>query len=276
MPAFSFEALDAQGQTRKGVLEADTARAARGQLRTQALVPLVVVLVGSGQPVGTSSGWSQRLLTRPAFNTTGLAVWTRQLAGLVGAGLPLERALTALADEADDERQRDLLAALRAEVNGGSAFARALQQHPREFSDIYCAVIGAGESSGSLGLVLERLADDLEERQALQAKLMGAALYPAIVTLVALFIVVFLVTYVVPQVAQVFAGSKKTLPLLTRVLLGVSDFARDYGLVFLIGLPVAAAGLKLTLTRDALREKFDAFCLTLPILGRLALGYNTA
>ncbi|MBY0455598.1 MAG: type II secretion system inner membrane protein GspF [Burkholderiaceae bacterium] len=276
MPAFSFEALDAQGQTRKGVLEADTAKAARGQLRAQALVPLAVELLGAGQPLASSPSWGQRWFTRPAFSATGLAVWTRQLAGLVASGLPLERALTALADEADDERQHHLLAALRAEVNGGSTFARALQQHPREFSDIYCAVIGAGESSGSLGLVLERLADDLEERQALQAKLMGAALYPAIVTLVAITIVLFLVTYVVPQVASVFVGSKRALPFLTVAMLAISSAVRSYGWLLASALILIAISARLMLAKDEFRQKFDAGWLQLPLVGRLARSYNAA
>ena len=276
MPAFSFEALDAQGQTRKGVLEADTAKAARGQLRAQALVPLAVQPVDAGQAAGASAHWSQRLFTRPAFSATGLAVWTRQLAGLVASGLPLERALTALAEEADDERQHHLVAVLRAEVNAGSTFARALEQHPREFSDIYCAVIGAGEASGSLGLVLERLADDLEERQALQAKLVGAALYPAIVTLVAITIVLFLVTYVVPQVASVFAGTKRALPFLTVAMLGLSSGVRNYGWLMLSTLVLIAVGARLALSKADFREKFDAAWLTLPLVGRLARGYNAA
>ena len=276
MPAFSFEAPDAQGQTRKGVLEADTAKAARGQLRAQALVPLAVQPVDAGQAAGASAHWSQRLFTRAAFSATALAVWTRQLAGLVASGLPLERALTAPAEEADDERQHHLVAVLRAEVNAGSTFARALQQHPREFSDIYCAVIGAGEASGSLGLVLERLADDLEERQALQAKLVGAALYPAIVTLVAITIVLFLVTYVVPQVASVFAGTKRALPFLTVAMLGLSSGVRNYGWLMLSTLVLIAAGARLALSKADFREKFDAAWLTLPLVGRLARGYNAA
>ena len=276
MPAFSFEALDAQGQTRKGVLEADTAKAARGQLRAQALVPLAVQPVDAGQAAGASAHWSQRLFTRAAFSATALAVWTRQLAGLVASGLPLERALTALAEEADDERQHHLVAVLRAEVNAGSTFARALQQHPREFSDIYCAVIGAGEASGSLGLVLERLADDLEERQALQDKLVGAALYPAIVTLVAITIVLFLVTYVVPQVASVFAGTKRALPFLTVAMLGLSSGVRNYGWLMLSTLVLIAVGARLALSKADFREKFDAAWLTLPLVGRLARGYNAA
>ncbi len=275
MPAYAFEALDAQGATSKGVMEADTARAVRGQLRAQALVPLQVQpLSGPGATTGEGAlaGWGRR----PVFNATGLAVWTRQLAGLVAAGLPLERALTALADEADDERQRTLVATLRAEVNAGSPFARALAQFPRDFSEVYTAVVGAGEQSGALGVVLERLADDLEARQALRARLVGAALYPAIVTLVALVIVIFLVSYVVPQVASVFAGTQRSLPFLTTVMLGISAAVRDWG--WLVALLLAAGGvvLALSLRNPALRERFDAAWLRLPLVGRLARGYNAA
>jgi general secretion pathway protein F len=275
MPAFSFEALDDQGLTRKGVVEADTAKAARGQLRAQALVPLAVELVGD--QASTGAGVTGRsLFTRPVFGATALAIWTRQLAGLVSSGLPLERALTALSEEAENERQRHLVAVLRAEVNAGSTFARALQQHPREFSDIYCAVIGAGEHSGKLGLVLERLADDLEERQALKAQLVGAALYPAIVTLVAIAIVLFLVSYVVPQVASVFAGSKRALPFLTVAMLAISSFVRNYGLWAFIAIVLGAIGARWALSMAVFRERFDAAWLNLPLVGRLARGYNAA
>ncbi len=273
MPAFSFEALDEQGQTRKGVLEADTAKAARSQLRAQALVPLAVQTVGEGAANGVQRPGA---FTRPVFNTTALAVWTRQLSGLVSSGLPLERALTALADEAEGERQHHLVAMLRAEVNAGSTFARALQQHPREFSEIYCAVISAGEHSGNLALVLERLADDLEERQALKAKLLGAALYPAIVTVVALCIVVFLMTYVVPQVAGVFAGTKRQLPWLTVAMLSLSHFVRAWGLWLGAALVLAVLAGRWALTIETLRQRFDAFWLGLPLVGRLARGYNAA
>ena len=274
MPAFTFEALDAQGQTRKGILEADNARAARSQLRTQALVPLQVEPVAAGQSKGGASvsNW----LTRPVFSSTSLAVWTRQIAGLVSSGLPIERALAALAEEAEDQRQHQLVAALRAEVNAGSSFARALEQHPREFSDIFCAVIGAGESSGSLGPVLENLADDLESRQALKSKLIGASLYPAIVTLVAIVIVIFLVSYVVPQVAGVFAGTKRALPFLTVVMLNVSDFVRSYGWFMLGVIVLGGMGFRMALKNEAFRENFDAQWLNLPLVGRLSRSYNAA
>ena len=278
MPAYSFEAINPQGQTRKGVIEADTVKSARNQLRAQSLVPLAVEPVGAGGATqsGNEGGWRDRLMTRPVFNTTGLAIWTRQIAGLVAAGLPLERALSALSEEAEDEKQRNLVAALRAEVNGGSPFAKALAQHPREFSPIYTSVIGAGEQSGNLGLVLERLADDLEEQQNLKAKLIGAALYPAIVTLVAIVIVMFLVGYVVPQVANVFAGSKRALPMLTVIMLAIGSFVKSYGWLVLIAIILGAIGARFAWANAAFRDKFDAAWLNFPILGRLARGYNAA
>jgi general secretion pathway protein F len=210
------------------------------------------------------------------FSSTALAIWTRQLAGLVTSGLPLERALTALTEESENERERNLVAALRAEVNAGSSFAKALGQYPREFSEIYVAVVGAGEQSGHLGLVLERLADDLEERQALRARLVGAALYPAIVTAVAIAIVLFLVTYVVPQVANVFAGTKRALPFLTSAMLAISAFVRQWGWLAALALIVGGVGLRLALRGEAFRQTFDAGWLNLPLLGRLARGYNAA
>ncbi|GAA4329581.1 type II secretion system inner membrane protein GspF [Variovorax defluvii] len=277
MPAYSFEAIDQQGQPRKGVLEADTARSARGMLRAQSLIPLNVTAVGSaeGGPAA-AGGWRRVIGRRRIFNATTLAVWTRQLAGLVSSGLPLERALTALTEESETEEQRNLVASLRADVNAGSPFGRALSQHPREFSPIYTAVIGAGEQSGNLGLVLERLADDLEQRQALQQKLVGAALYPAIVTLVAIVIVVFLVSYVVPQVANVFAGTKRALPFLTVAMLALSDFVRNYGWLMLGVIVLAAIGSRMALARATVRERFDAAWLELPLVGRLSRGYNAA
>jgi general secretion pathway protein F len=274
MPAFTYEALTAEGQTRKGVLDADSARAARGQLRSQALVPLSVELVDSGVSVhGEASApfWRKR-----AFSPSQLAIWTRQLAGLVTSGLPLERALTSLSEEAETPTQRDLVAAIRAEVGAGSTLGAALARHPREFSGIFVAVIGAGEHSGQLGLVLERLADDLEEQQNLQAKLLGAALYPAIVSVVALAIVLFLLAYVVPQVASVFAGSKQALPVLTRIMLGISSFVRNYGWLMLIALFFIAIGARMAWASAAFREKYDAAWLRVPIVGRLARGYNAA
>jgi general secretion pathway protein F len=271
MPAYRFEALDASCKTTSGLVDADTSRAARSQLRAQSLVPLAVTQVESG---GTKVGGFD--LSRKVFNATALAVWTRQLAGLVGSGLPLERALTALADEAEDARQRDLVAHLRSEVNSGSPFARALATMPREFDDVYRGVVAAGEQSGALGLVLERLADDLEARQELKGRLIGATLYPAIVSVIAVAIVVFLVTYVVPQVATVFTSTKRSLPLLTIAMMAFSDFLRSYGWLVLLALAAGGCLLTLMLRNEPFRERFDAGWLGLPLIGRLARGYNAA
>ena len=226
VPAYRFEALDAAGKAHQ-----------RPRRRRQ--------LAGRARAAARPARWCRWAVTRwprqarrqvgfsftrRVFNATGLAVWTRQLAGLVGAGLPLERALTALADEAEEQRQRELVAHLRSEVNGGAPFARALASVPREFDDVYRGVVAAGEQSGALGRVLERLADDLEERQALKGKLIGATLYPAIVSVIAVVIVVFLVTYVVPQVASVFTSSKRALPLPHRWYAGHQRFPARLGL----------------------------------------------
>ena len=271
MPAYKFEALDATGKASSGLLEADNAKAARAQLRAQSLVPLDVKQVEAS---GTSGGGLS--LKRRVFNNTGLTVWTRQLAGLVGSGLPLERSLTALADEAEDNRQRELVAHLRSEVNSGSTFARALATAPREFDDVYRGVVAAGEASGALGPVLERLADDLEERQALRAKLIGATLYPAIVSLIAVVIVIFLVTYVVPQVASVFTSSKRALPALTVAMLAVSGFLRSWGWLLLLAIAAGVGTLLFMLRNEAFRERFDAAWLGLPLIGKLSRGYNAA
>jgi general secretion pathway protein F len=276
MPAYSFTALDDQGQTRKGTLEADSAKSARAQLRTQSFIPLSVQVLAGGHSAAedaTQSGAGWRSKT---FSSNALAIWTRQLAELVSSGLPLEQALGSLSEEAETEAHRNLNASLRASVNGGTSFAKALEQHPREFAEIYVAVVGAGEQSGHLSLVLVRLADDLEERQQLQSKLMGAALYPAIVSLVAIVIVLFLVGYVVPQVAHVFAGSKHALPFLTVAMMAISDFVRGYGWMVLLLLLAGWALLWQMLKNAAFRERWDAAWLNLPVLGKLARGYNAA
>ena len=275
MPAYSFEALQNDGALRKGVLEADSAKAARSQLRAQSLVPLSVQAL-SADPSKSKSIWQLEIGSRKCFSAQELAVWTRQLASLVGSGLPLERALTALSDEAESEKQAHLIASLRAEVNAGLGLAKAMAQHPAEFSSLYTAVISAGEQGGNLGQVLTQLADDLQDQQTLKAKLLSASLYPAIVSLIALVIVIFLLSTVVPQVAQVFSGSQRKLPGLTVAMLALSDFVRNQGWLLLLLLALAWAAFHQAMKQTALRIGFDAAFLRLPVIGRLATGYNTA
>ena len=271
MPAYSFEALDPQGQTRRGVLEAETARHARSQLRAQDWVPLKIDVQQASRTGLQTVIWESKV-----FGHDALAVWTRQLAGLVGAGLPLERGLSTLAQEAETPRQRDLVTALREEVNAGAPFAKALAQHPREFSAIYLAVIAAGEQSGHLDQVLENLAEDLQAQQTLRNKLLAATLYPAIVSMVALLIVFFLLTYVVPQVAQVFNSNQQALPWLTTFMLGLSALVQALWLWVLLLLLVGAWVLRLALRQRALQQRFDAAWLQIPLIGRLSRGYNAA
>jgi general secretion pathway protein F len=270
MPAYKYEALADSGRHASGLIEADNPRAARAAVRAQGLTPLSIDMV---QQHGAQEG---SRFVRRVFSQTALAVWTRQLAGLVGSSLPIERALTALADESEDSRQRELISQLKAEVNAGSTFARALAMAPREFDEVYRGVVAAGEQSGALGQVLERLADDLEERQDLKAKLVGAMAYPAIVSFISVLIVIFLVTYVVPQIATVFTSSKRTLPTLTILMLAISDFVRSWGWAMLGALAAGGLLLRQALKARAFRLRFDAAILGLPLIGRLARGYNAA
>lgn len=272
MPAYRFVALDATAAETRGVLEADSARGARGMLRARGLIPLEVdAIVAENAPGGQARRFSRRLL-----NAQQIALLTRQIAGLLVSGLPLERALAALADDADRAEVGHMLSAIKSEVAGGHSFATALGQHPREFSPIYCALVAAGEDSGNLGTVLASLADYLENSQALRGKLIQAMAYPAIVVLVAITVVVLLLTYVVPQVVGVFQGAHQKLPILTIALIWFSDFLRHWGFAILgllvAGTVTARQALKLPGPRAAL----DGALLRSPLLGRLVRGLNTA
>ena len=273
MPAYTYEALTELGATERGVVEADSERAARTQLRGQSLIPLKVEVVAQdNQRVnGDVVLWSAR-----TFSRTDVVVWTRQLASLVGAGLPLERVLSALSEEAATPGQRDLVAQIRAEVNAGAPLAQALAQHPREFDSLYTAVIEAGEQSGRLSQVLLQLALDLESAHAMRNKLLAASLYPAIVSGVALLIVLFLLAYVVPQVAQVFTSTQRSLPALTVAMLFISEVVQATWLLALVLLISGSVTLNILLRQSAFRLAFDQAWLKLPLLGRLSLGYNAA
>ncbi len=270
MPAFRYEAADAAGKTDKGVIEADSARQARTVLRARGLTPLVVDALGAQATKRGGSSFGKRLSAQEN------ALVTRQLASLLVAGLPLDEALAALADQAERAYVGELLAAIRAEVVGGSSLSVALAQHPKDFPDIYRALVSAGEHSGNLGLVLSRLADYIESRNALTSKIKLAFTYPAIVTVVAFAIVIFLLSYVVPQVVSVFANTKQKLPTLTIIMLWLSDFVRNWG--WLAAIVLAALGLLIRnlLKQPALRLSWHKWLLTAPLFGKLVRGYNTA
>ncbi|MCT7308581.1 type II secretion system inner membrane protein GspF [Ralstonia wenshanensis] len=270
MPAFRYEAADATGKTDKGVIEADSARQARTLLRARGLTPLLVDALGAQATKRGGSSFGKRLSAQEN------ALVTRQLASLLVAGLPLDEALAALADQAERAYVGELLAAIRAEVVGGSSLSVALAQHPKDFPDIYRALVSAGEHSGNLGLVLSRLADYIESRNALTSKIKLAFTYPAIVTVVAFAIVIFLLSYVVPQVVSVFANTKQKLPTLTIIMLWLSDFVRTWGWLAAIVLVVIGVLIRNLLKQPALRLSWHKWLLTAPLFGKLVRGYNTA
>lgn len=269
MTAFKYQALNAQGQEDQGVIQADSARAARQQLRLQGLTPLEVQsaegALGDTAPV-----------RRRAFNQMERSMITRQLAGLISAGLPLERALTALTDEALKPAQSQALMHIRSQVQSGTALATALAQHPKDFPVEFCAVVAAAEKSGQLGAVLERLATEMEAAEQLKSKLMGAALYPLIVTCIAIAMVIFLMAFVVPQVSTVFASRAQALPLLTQVLLVMSQAVQDYGWLALLTLLVIGGVGAMAYRQPNWRVRMDTWTLKTPVLGPLLLDYHHA
>ncbi|HUH40157.1 MAG TPA: type II secretion system inner membrane protein GspF [Castellaniella sp.] len=268
MASYQYEAVDAAGRSERGLVDADTERSARQVLRSRGLVPLTVVQTrGRGR-----SAWS----TRARISDADLGWFTRQLASLLAASLPLEAALRATIEQAQRRHVARVLALVRDDVRAGLRFGQALAAHPRDFPEIYRALVDAGEQSGDLAQVLERLADYIESRGALRNKVLTAFIYPGMVTLVSIGIVIFLLSYVVPQVVGAFAHAHQTLPLLTRMMLAASDFARDWGLLSVLGLIVAGILWRLHLRAPAARMAWDSRVLRLPIIGRYALGVDVA
>lgn len=273
MPAFRYEAVDAGGASRKGVVNADSPRAARADLRTQGLTPLTVEAIAAQvdeSGAARSRGFGERL------SQVELALFTRQLASLLEAGLPLEQAFTALLEQAERPYVRDLIASIRSEVMGGVSFSSALSRHPRDFAEIYRALVSSGEQIGQLARVLSRLADYIERRNALVQKVRLAFTYPAIVTVVAFAIVIFLLTYVVPQIVSVFANTKQKLPLLTVMMLAISDFVRAYGIYMAILIVGAFWLWRRALRNPDLKRRWHTWLLNAPVYGKFERSLNTA
>ena len=231
MAAFEYLALDARGREKKGVLEADTARLARQILRKQSLTPLEVSETsGRDKNKGANKG-AQTPTFRGGIKTNDLALLTRQVATLSAAGTPLEESLSAVSRQTEKQRIKSLLLSVRAKVLEGHSFASALSDYPKVFPEIYQATVSAGEQSGHLDAVLERLADYTEERQAANATVKKALIYPSMLVFASILIVSFLLAYVVPQVVQVFDGMDQELPTLTQLMLASSAFVRQWGLL---------------------------------------------
>jgi general secretion pathway protein F len=293
MPAFEYQALDPAGREQRGLLEGDSPRQIRQMLRDRQLLPVTVTEVrerpadgatasgstaAAGGPVASALARLRRRFGEPPIRigARDLALLTRQLATLVRAALPLEEALQAVAQQTERPATRKVLAAVRARVMEGDTLAAALGSFPRVFPEIYRATVGAGEQSGRLDTVLERLADYTERRDQLRQRVLGALLYPIVLTVMCVIVVAGLLTYVVPQVVAVFESGGNTLPWLTRTLLATSAFLRGWGwlLLLLIGLGVLAF-LRWLRAKPAQR-RFETLLLRLPFVGRLLRSLGAA
>jgi general secretion pathway protein F len=271
MGAFEYTALDTTGREQSGVVEGDTVKHVRQLLRERALLPVTVAEVKHGEAK------RQRSFTlRRGISASDLSLLTRQLATLVKAGLPLEEALLAVSQQSEKPRVQSIMLGVRSKVMEGHTLADGLSEFPRVFPEIYRSTVSAGESSGRLDGVLERLADYTENREVMRQKVLGALLYPIVLSCVCLGIVTMMMVYVVPKVIEVFESSKGKLPLATEILIFVSNFLRNYGIYLLIAIIAAIVGFIYWLRNIDNRRRFHRFQLRVPLFGRLVRGLNTA
>ena len=272
MSAFEYTALDKKGREKKGIVEGDSARLVRQQLRDQNLVPLTVTEVKkqAGNEKHNVFVFNQKI------STTELALMTRQLATLARSGIPLDEATATVARQSIKPKVKKLLLGVRAKILEGHTLADGLRDYPHIFSEMYCATVAAGEQSGHLDVVLERLADYTEQRQQLQQRLKLALIYPVILTVMSILVVSGLLTYVVPEVVKVFSDTGQQLPFLTIALITVSDFMQDWFVYLLLAMLAAFAAFKKLVQQPAFKKRYHQFLLKVPVLGNLVLGGNSA
>ncbi len=271
MGAFEYVAVDPGGKEHKGLIEGDTARTVRQTLRDRELLPLKVTEVAAREKKERSTFTFKR-----SVSPLELALLTRQLSTLARSGMPLDEALQAVAEQSERPRVKSVMLGVRARVIEGHPLETGLADFPQAFPEIYRATVAAGEQSGHLDAVLERLADYTESRQQLRQKVSHAMIYPIIVSMVAVLIVAGLLTYVVPQIIDVFDNVQQSLPLPTRILIGLSDFLRAYGLWLIVATVAGLIGFRYLLRREGPKRRWDRFLLRLPLVGRMTLGLNTA
>lgn len=271
MPAFSYQALDSTGKTSSGVLEGDSARHVRQQLREKSLIPVSVDEVTEAKTRRSSwHGFSTRV------SAGELALLTRQLATLIESSLPIDESLAAVAEQCEKPSHRNMVMAVRSKVVEGYELADALADFPSVFDTLYRAMVSAGEKSGHLDVVLLRLADYTEQRQETKSQITQALVYPILMLVFSVAIVMLLLTVVVPKIIGQFDRMGQDLPGITQLLITLSDGAQNYGILIIILTVIAAVGLRLALRRDAFRLKFDQWTLSLPFIGKLSRGINTA
>jgi len=271
MGAFEYTALDAGGRERKGILEGDTPRQVRQLLRERQLLPVSVTEVAEKEATD-----QKKFSLVKRISAADVALFTRQLATLVRAGLPLEESLLAVSQQTEKPRVQSVVLGVRSRVMEGHTLADGLGEFPRVFPEIYRATVAAGEHSGYLDAILERLADYTENREAMRQKVLGAMLYPIVLTVMCFGIVSGLLVYVVPKVVEVFESSKAKLPLITRILIGTSDFFREYLVYLVIAIVLISIGLTRYLRNPQARRRYHRLQLRMPLIGKLSRGFNTA
>ena len=272
MGAFEYTAVDPAGKQHQGILEGDTPKQVRQQLRDKQLLPLSVTETAEIE----SNRQQQSISFRRGLSAADLAVLTRQLATLVQSGMPLEESLSAVGQQSENARLQSIVMGVRARVREGYSFADGLRDFPKAFPEIYRATVDAGEQSGHLDAVLDRLADYTENRQELVQKVRNALIYPCVLMAFCIIVVTLMMTYVVPKVVGVFANTGQDLPGPTAALIATSDFLQAYGWLLLIAIAgLIAAAIRL-LREPGPRRAFDDFLLKAPVVGKIIRGFNTA
>jgi len=274
MGAFQYTAVDTGGQERQGVQEGDTAKQVRQLLRDQGLLPISVEEVQRRESHNDKAGTIKRVRVK-GLSARDLALVTRQIATLVHSGLPLEETLLAVSEQTEHPHVRSVVMGVRAKVLEGHSMAEGLGDFPSSFPEIYRATVAAGEQSGHLDTVLERLADYTESREQLRSRTINALLYPVMLFLFCSGIVMLMLTYVVPKIIKQFDNAKTALPLMTRILIAFSDFMRDWGLWLLATLVIGGVLFNRSLRNVDNRRRYHAFLLRVPLLGRVVRGTNT-
>ncbi|MEP1740478.1 MAG: type II secretion system inner membrane protein GspF [Kangiellaceae bacterium] len=274
MAAFEYTALDLSGKQKKGILEGDTPRQIRQILREKQLIPVEVE--GVNRSTKQKKGEKKNKQSSSKMSAADLALITRQTATLVRAAIPVEESIKAVAEQCEKPKQQTMLLGIRARVVEGHSLADALSEYPKVFSNLYVSMVAAGEKSGHLELVLERLADYTEARQAISQKISGALVYPVILSVVSIAIVSFLLGYVVPQITESFVQSGQELPWLTQALLSMSEYIQSWGILTAIIIVLIIAGFKFLLTKPALRLAWDKWKINAWIIGKVIRGLNAA
>lgn len=273
MAAFEYVALNAKGKQKKGVLEGDTPRQIRQQLREKQLTPLDVNHIGDSEKNKAKDGSG---FFAPKISVSELALLTRQLATLVRAALPIEEALKAVADQTEKGKVKTIVLGVRAKVMEGHTLADGLGEFPSIFNELYRSMVAAGERAGHLDKVLNRLADYTERRQKISSKVSAAMVYPLVLIIVSISVVAGLMVFAVPKVVEQFEHMGEELPTMTKILIGISDFTVFYGIYVLIASVLLFVGIKVWLRKEENRLKWHAKILKIPVIGRLSRNLNTA